>query len=216
MTCPLCFKKEDLSPVQGPDKREYCCCNHCKLVFVADPDLPSPAEEKSRYLKHENTIANEGYVEFLSRAIKVAEPYLGKGILILDYGCGPNPVLSQILDRRGFPVVNYDPYFFPAMQEAKYDMIFAIEVLEHFFRPAIEIKKIHSLLNDGGYFIIMTQQWENLSSFSNWSYARDFTHTRFYHAKSFAYIAKHFGFDLRETNSPGVIVLQKSIEISAS
>jgi 2-polyprenyl-3-methyl-5-hydroxy-6-metoxy-1,4-benzoquinol methylase len=72
--------------------------------------------EKSRYQFHENRITNLGYVKFLNQAIEPALNYLSPGSTGLDFGCGPGPVLAELLAGMGFYMYIIDPYFFPDLQ----------------------------------------------------------------------------------------------------
>ena len=112
----------------------------------------------------------------------------------LDYGCGPAPTLSALLEERGMPCDNYDPFFFPHLLPGrKYDFIFSTECFEHFFYPGREIPKLLALAKAGGHLIIMTDLWKNPEEFASWSYGRDFTNVSFYHAGTLNWISKHYG-----------------------
>lgn len=101
MICPMCLSKGSmLQPVQGPDKREYSLCFSCKLIFTSTRFQLTAVEQKKRYEKHRNGLQNTGYVKFLNRAIEPALSYLHTGMKGLDYGCGPVPTLSRLLDLR--------------------------------------------------------------------------------------------------------------------
>jgi len=79
--------------------------------------LPDPATEEARYKAHQNSPQDAGYVRFLNQAITPALPYLNGSMRGLDYGCGPTPTLSGLLNAHGLYCENYDPYFFTASPE---------------------------------------------------------------------------------------------------
>lgn len=213
MTCPLCLTTKEFAPVQGPDNRVFEHCDTCQLVFAAPDALPSLEEEEAHYLRHENSIENEGYVNFLNKAINPALPFLKPGWKGLDYGCGPGPTLSQLVAKAGFEVDNYDPFFFPELEaDQVYDFIFATECFEHFFNPAKELKLLQQLLNEQGMLIIKTQFWQDLSDLSSWYYAKDLTHVVFYHVHTFDWIAKHYGFEKVFTDNSSVVILKKLLQ----
>jgi 2-polyprenyl-3-methyl-5-hydroxy-6-metoxy-1,4-benzoquinol methylase len=210
MTCPLCKTSKDFAHVNGPDNRVFQHCDTCQVIFAAPHMLPSLEEERSHYLRHENSIENEGYVNFLNKAIQPALPFFEQGWRGLDYGCGPGPTLSQLVAKAGYEVVNYDPFFFPKLKVKQvYDFIFATECFEHFFHPAKELELLQKLLKVQGLLIIKTQHWQNLSELATWYYAKDVTHVVFYHSQTFNWIAEHYGFEKIYSDNSSVIILKK-------
>ncbi|MGQ7870760.1 class I SAM-dependent methyltransferase [Sunxiuqinia sp. sy24] len=171
--------------------------------------LPDEEEEKERYLEHNNGLHHPGYVKFLNQAIRQGRPFLLPEMKGLDFGCGPEPTLSVLLEKQGIACADYDPIFFPELSKGPYDFIFATECFEHFFHPAEELKKISQLLSPGGYLIVMTSLWKLGRTFRSWNYARDITHVAFYHAETFCYICKHYGFKQLGGDQKRVIILQK-------
>ena len=133
MECTLC--NQNISTAYFVDKRRswtYWCCSRCDLVF-RDPATYLPEEdEKSRYATHNNTIEDPRYVKFLSPALEGIVKYVKKGERGLDFGCGPGPTLSTMLDRSGYPCEYYDPLFFntQTLLRSTYDFITCTEVIE--------------------------------------------------------------------------------------
>ena len=167
-------------------------------------------EEKKRYSFHQNSIENEGYVQFLNRIIEPAKQYISIGMSGIDYGCGPNPVLSQLVEKNGLKCDYYDPFFFPKIDIGrKYDFVFATECFEHFFSPADELKLICGILNTGGILGIMTEFVTDTTDFCNWYYKNDPTHVCFYSKKSIAYINNAFGFSEIYNDGHRVTILKK-------
>lgn len=208
--CPMCLNKSSFSQVSGPDHRIFLSCDKCKLVFTATSFQPKRKEEEKRYKQHKNGIQYPGYVKFLNQAIEPALPFLLKKMKGLDYGCGPTPTLSLLLERQGYTCENYDPIFFPDLPEGPFDFIFATECFEHFFFPAREMQKIKNLLSPEGFLIVMTEKWTKPELFARWYYAKDSTHVSFYHADTFLFIAEKFKFNILESNNPRVVMMQIS------
>src|SRR5690606_19582436 len=130
--CPLCQHISKENKIIGPDQRKFLFCEKCYLVFVHADFLPSALNEKGRYLQHQNSIEDSAYVEFLNQAIQPALSFLEKENTGLDFGCGPVPVLSQLLGKLDLNCAYYDPFFFPQLDDTKhYDFVFATECLEH-------------------------------------------------------------------------------------
>jgi len=194
MDCPLC-QKNKLSPVSGNDKRCYFHCLNCFLIFADPKHRLESVEEKKRYATHKNSIDNEGYVNFLNQIINPTLPYVTQNMRGLDYGCGPGPTLSLILEKKGYSCEDYDPLFTDNKLNPPYDYIFATECFEHFFEPDKEIKKVSEILKPGGTLALMTEHWQTIDAFKDWYYTRDPTHVCFYHQNTFEFIQKEFGFE---------------------
>ncbi|HEX9740871.1 MAG TPA: class I SAM-dependent methyltransferase [Ignavibacteriaceae bacterium] len=209
MTCSLCGGVELIKMKPPRDKRFYFRCEKCSLIFVPEIFFPSRKAEKSRYLEHYNSIEDSGYVNFLNRAISPALKYLNPEMIGLDYGCGYEPVLSQLLRRQHIECDNYDPLFGFKPSRGNYDFVFSTECFEHFHQPSLEIDNIIKLLNPGGYLCIMTERWETLERFNTWYYKRDPTHVSFFHLKTFEYIIQSFGLVEMYRDRNRIIILKK-------
>jgi SAM-dependent methyltransferase len=207
--CPLCYSESFQPQVKGPMGRLFHLCDNCKLVFEGKSNRPNRDAEKERYLEHNNSIHQVGYVNHLNQAIKPALKYLKSDFSGLDYGCGPVPTLNLLVEQKGFVCEFYDPIFFPEYPLGSFDFIFATECFEHFFRPAHELQKLGGLLKPGGILVVMTQLWEDTARFKGWRYANDPTHVVFYNESTFRFIAAHFGYNILEIEIDRVVILQK-------
>lgn len=209
--CPLCLNKSSFSPMNGPDKRMFLCCDRCKLAFTTTSYQPGRKKEEKRSKQQLNGLQVPAYVKFLNQAIEPSLAFLTKDMAGLNYGCGPTASLSVLLEQQNIHCSNYDPIFFPELTADQFDFIFATECFEHFFLPAKELQKIKNLLKPGGYLIVMTEKWTKPELFPRWSYAKDQTHVTFYHAETFRYIAEKYKFNILESNNPKVIIMQKEV-----
>ena len=208
-TCRLCNSTQEPVPVRSTDKRSYHLCENCYLISAEKKHLLDKESEKARYATHQNGIQFDGYVDFLRQAIDPALKFISKDMAGLDYGCGPDPTLSEILNREGYKCENYDPFFVKHDLNKKFGFIFSTEVFEHFFDPGKEIQKIGELLDGNGVLIVMTDRWESLDHFSDWYYLNDSCHVCFYHTKTFAYICRQFGFNILFDDGKRVVILGK-------
>lgn len=209
--CPLCNKTE--TDLYFRDKnRTYLSCRHCSLVFVPEPYWLSGEEEKATYDLHENSPHDQGYRNFLSRLSIPLTKRLGASRKGLDFGCGPGPALSLMLEEAGHQIDLYDPIYFnaPELFNNQYDFISATEVVEHLKTPGKEFDRLFSLLKPGGLLGIMTKLVLNQAAFSKWHYTHDRTHISFYSRSTFEYIAERFNADL-EFIGKDVILLRKKI-----
>lgn len=208
MNCPLCNSHAEQTFVANG--RSYHSCSTCGFVYMDENDRLNADDEKKRYSFHQNSIDDEGYVTFLGRVIEPMMKYLSAGMKGLDYGCGPNPVLAQIIKDKGFECDFYDPFFFPQCDfGAKYDFIFATECFEHFFNPRHELDKICTMLNSDGRLGIMTEFLPQNTDFADWYYKNDPTHVCFYDRKSIGYICEKYNFKELYNDNHRVIILRK-------
>lgn len=212
LSCSLCGSTTNHKLSPDNDSRYYFHCLNCQLIFV-HPDFHLPRDkEKSRYMLHDNAINNEGYVSFLKKAIDPMIGFIRPGMDGLDYGCGPAPVLSQILAQKNIRCHNYDPVFGIEHPMQSYDFIFATECFEHFYFPAEEIRKIVNLLRPEGYLAVMTNLWDSTERFNTWYYKRDPTHVSFFHRDSLAYIMQKHELTQAHCDNDRVIIFKKMDE----
>lgn len=197
MVCPLCAGRSGEIPGAGP--RVLAHCAQCDLVFVPREEHDSPEQERARYETHQNTIDNAGYVSMFERFISLLVER-GRGIqTIVDYGCGPGPVLVELLRRRGFEAVGYDPFFAPdADMSGPFDAVVSTETFEHFASPGLELQRISRMIRPGGILAVMTlfHPGPDAEKLGNWWYARDPTHVSFYSPATARWIAGRFNYDV--------------------
>ncbi|MCT4661090.1 MAG: class I SAM-dependent methyltransferase [Tissierellales bacterium] len=192
----------------------YYHCENCDTIFQDESKLlKSKADEKSSYDTHNNSANCEGYVnmfrEFIEKSITPLNIDFESA---LDYGCGPGPVLADLM-KEFIPIVKtYDRIypFSPDFDQYKYDLITSTEVFEHFNQPLKSISHILSFLKPGGHISIITQfKPSSHDEFLNWWYRRDETHITFYSIKSFEFLCDLFDLELIYTDNKKIIVLKK-------
>lgn len=209
LTCPLCNHRNP-SLFFKDEHRTYLLCNHCALVVVPQRYWLSAEEEKAVYDLHENHVMDPGYRRFLSRLAIPLQKKLAPGQRGLDFGCGPGPALSVLLEEAGHRVNLYDPFYFndPQLLEETYDFITATEVLEHLQDPGTVFATLFDRLKPGGWLGIMTGLIIDRQAFQNWHYIRDLTHICFYSRDTFEYLARQFNADILFAGN-NVILLNK-------
>lgn len=204
--CPLCESKKTLL-FDHAMNRDYFLCNNCDLIFVPKKFQLDDVEEKKRYDFHQNSIDDSNYVRFLSQLFHPLIERLSPNSHGLDFGSGPEPVLAQLLEEKGFDMCIFDPFYAnnASVLQEKYDFVSLTEVAEHFYNPAKEFVLLVSLLKPKGYLAVMTSRTDEISNFRNWHYQKDETHVCFYSNKSMQYIAKKHQLSLEIINSSVVI-----------
>ncbi|MEX1220762.1 MAG: class I SAM-dependent methyltransferase [Idiomarina sp.] len=198
MHCPLCQTAEPqlfyVQPKPPNEGREYWQCGHCEVIFVPAEFQLDAAAEKAVYDQHQNDPSDAGYRAFLSQTLTPLVERLPAGAEGLDFGSGPGPTLSLMLEEAGFSCSNYDIYYAndPARLTRTYDFVTCTEVAEHLAQPQQVIEQLVGLLRPAGVLAIMTRSLETATDFATWGYRQDSTHITFYGNKAFAWIAQHW------------------------
>ncbi len=174
----------------------YLQCSTCRAIFLAPQFYIDPVLEQSRYLEHNNDVTDPRYQDFVSpitQGIKEHFPVTAKG---LDYGCGTGPVAAVELQKSGYSVALYDPFFAnnPKVLGDQYDFIICCEVMEHFHNPYVEFKRLRRLLLPNGRLYCKTAVFSEQTDFGSWYYKNDPTHVFFYTAASLEWIKDMIGF----------------------
>lgn len=195
--CPLCNNLK-ISHFHRDKKRDYWRCNSCYLVFVSHQQHLDLATEKAIYDLHQNQADDLGYRQFLSR---LAEPLLKQLTSPkngLDFGCGPGPMLAEMLTAAGHTMSLYDLFYanYPERLEINYDFVTCTEVVEHFRNPQLEFQRLFGLLKPQGYLAIMTKLVIDANAFSRWHYKNDQTHISFFSRETLQWLAEHYQAEL--------------------
>jgi cyclopropane fatty-acyl-phospholipid synthase-like methyltransferase len=132
----------------------------------------------------------------------------------LDFGCGPGPTLSVLLEEQGQPVDLYDPFYYddPSVFHKKYDFICATEVVEHLHDPNREFTALFKMLKPSGWLGLMTKLVTDEQAFRQWHYIRDMTHICFYSIGTFEYLAQRFDADLDVVANDVMLLKKKSMD----
>lgn len=174
--------------------RRLLRCPICDLVFVPSQDHLSADAARARYRQHRNSIEDAGYVDMLRRPLELLRQYGQEIRRVLDYGCGPSPVLVELMIREGYDASGYDPLFASdTVLTPPYDAVTCIETFEHFAEPREEISRIVGLLRPGGCLVVSTLLHSGPDAFADWWYARDATHVAFYSSRTLDWIAGALG-----------------------
>lgn len=180
-----------------PDRWEgFFECGVCEGILRDQNDYLSAEDEKARYQDHNNDVNDPGYQKFVSPITDAVLEAFGQDAVGLDFGCGTGPVVSKVLNDKGYELVAYDPFFCnkPKTLERQYDYIVCCEVAEHFHDPHKEFELLRKLLKPGGKLYCMTHLYTKDIDFENWYYRNDPTHVFFYRAETFEWIKEHIGF----------------------
>ena len=210
-TCPLCKSKNN-SLLYKDHLRDYLQCTNCDLVFVPTEYHLSLAEEKERYDTHNNNPKDSRYRQFLSQLTNPLNLLIPNRSFGLDFGCGPGPALSLMLEEKGHRVELYDKFYYQnqSVFDKTFDFIAMTEVIEHLSDPIFEIERLKSILKPDGVIAIMTQTLTQNTDFKAWYYKNDPSHIGFYNQKSLGYLADYFELEITHY-SERVIFLKKNL-----
>lgn len=155
-----------------------------------------PASEEERYRLHNNDVNDSRYQEFVSPITGTVRRDFPPNSFGLDYGCGPGPVAAVELEKQGYKLNLYDPFFAnnPGALQNSYDFIICCEVMEHFHHPGKEFQLLYDLLKSGGKLYCKTSLFTKDIDFPGWYYKNDPTHVFFYTKESLEWIRSNFGF----------------------
>ncbi len=171
-----------------------CTTHHCLECGVISKDIqhhPTQKQELHQYSMHNNSLENRGYVEMFEQFLEFTLANTKEVKTVLDFGSGPTPVLSYLLEKKGFKTTIYDKHFAPKPIVGKYDLITSTEVFEHLDSPLKTLKKLKSHLNANATISIMTQfHTDRLDFYKQWWYRKDPTHITFFTPHTFQVLAK--------------------------
>ena len=166
-------------------------CLNCEFVFVPSQYHLSEPEERKRYDTHNNNPEDLRYRQSLSRLTEPLNELISSDSYGLDFGCGPGPTLSLMLEKEGHQVDLYDKYYVKDLSvfNKEFDFVTLTEVIEHLSDPLFELERLTSILKPGGIIAIMTQTLSRDIDFEAWYYKNDPSHIGFYNQKSLQILA---------------------------
>jgi hypothetical protein len=208
--CPLCGSRGEPFSHHRKQSRSFSLCASCGLVFQ-DGGLPTQEEERSRYELHNNSPDDPGYRKWLESFVrKAVVPRYSSG-RILDFGSGPRPVLSEILEEKGYPVSSYDPFFSPCWPEdGPFSLILLCEVLEHVYEPVQAFRSLAAAAAADARLAVRTEFLPSSDPevFAPWWYKEDITHVRFYSPSSLRILGERSGWLLEEDDGSSLAVFR--------
>ena len=117
-----------------------------------------------------------------SKVLKLVDSMPTHSSRLLDLGCGQGTFLNRVISLNKFQVTGADGYHYPELDSAKipflkidlnstlpiddqtFDIVTAIEVIEHLENPRHFIREIHRILKPKGLAIITTPNNESITS----------------------------------------------------
>ena len=195
---------------------KYNKCPTCKTIFSPEMMQWTPQDFAKKcynqhYIKHDRDYVNEN----ANRIIDVKNYILknfNNNITHLDYGSGMN-FLSKHLKNNGYKnTFSYDPFTNNIQQNInrKYDLITAIQVIEHSYNANEIFQLFYSLLNTNGKLIITTYFCDNVQNLNNWWYCKPRVgHILFFTKDGFTKFALKHGFIVNEIKGVKIVMTKK-------
>lgn len=210
LICPLCGGSA-ITDYFRDRRRSYYQCTDCGFIFVPSEFHLSLQEQKAEYDLHDNRPDDPGYRRFLNRLCEPLRARLEPHCTGLDFGCGPGPALSVMLQEAGHEVSLFDLFYYPDNHvfNCQYDFITATETVEHLVNPGGDLDKLWEMIKVGGWLGLMTKLSTDQQAFAQWHYKNDLTHIGFFSRRSFQWLAERWQADV-EFIGNDVILFYKS------
>lgn len=197
-------------------------CDRCGLTFVADPRTDFASLYDAAYYAGDGADPLVDYVgemanprtvrEYEWRGVTRAVSSLtsGRAVNWLDYGCGLGGLVrharaaghsaaygfdegwsAEWAAAHGIPVLDRDGL---AEHDGTFDVVTAIEVLEHVPEPVQLMNHVAALLKPGGVFFVTTGNAEpHRGAVKEWSYVLPDIHVSFFEPRTLAELYRRAG-----------------------
>jgi Methyltransferase domain len=189
--------------------RTFHFCPVCELIFVPSAEWLSPEEEKLRYANHENSADNSEYVRYLTGISREIDRIPTPHPKILDFGSGPEYVLTRVLRKRGFACEPYDPVYDLGEEQlsSQFDIVIICETIEHVRDIQKELLLLQRVCNPRGYIFIHTELYPRKEDFLHWWYALDPTHINFFSDNALVTLARLLKRGIFYSNNKNEVIL---------
>ena len=216
--CKICNSKSDLaftSKLLNKYEVKYFKCNHCGYLFTEDPFWLNEAYERSINLSDTGLIDRNIY---FSQVLSVLIYFnFNKVASFLDYAGGYG-VFTRLMRDLGFDFYWHDPYtqnlFANGFEKdldnnAKFELVTAFEVFEHFINPKEEFAKMIEL-SDTIVFSTELLPQEIPDPKTWWYYGFDHgQHISFYSQYTLRYLANQFEMNYYDINGIHIFTRKK-------
>jgi 2-polyprenyl-3-methyl-5-hydroxy-6-metoxy-1,4-benzoquinol methylase len=212
--CKICASKAEFIFQHGWSKASltfpyYCCINdQCHFLFADCLDTLSDEQISAVYEDHWDSMSSEGSSDRALDKVNLVKGLLPhtRRVKVLDMGCGKGWGV-ETMRQAGVEAYGYDvtspnvcsEYITVRDKESvtdSYNIITAIEVLEHLIDPIETIHWIASLLEEGGIFVFTTSTFNPRRHNANWWYLDIVGHISLHTNPSLKLLAQKTGFQV--------------------
>jgi hypothetical protein len=216
LDCKLCRSSKVIS-LGSNGTRTFLFCPVCELIFIPSDEWLSPEDEKARYANHENGADNPDYVRYLTNISHEIDRIPITHPRILDFGSGPEYVLTRVLLKRGIDCEPYDPVYGLGHEHlsSRFDIVMICETLEHVRDIQKELTLLQHICKPEGYVFIHTELYHRKEDFIHWWYAQDPTHINFFNGNAMGALSNMMERYVFYTNNKNVVILGRKYEKGA-
>jgi 2-polyprenyl-3-methyl-5-hydroxy-6-metoxy-1,4-benzoquinol methylase len=199
-------------------------CDGCGLTFVGNPRVDFErlydaeyyaGRGADRFVDYLNEMENPDTIrEYEWRGIfKAVTSIVGHDdVRWLDYGCGLGGLVRYVRSRGMTGVVGHEDgwsvdwmreHGLPVLDrqelnewDGKFDVVTAIEVIEHLTDPVAVVANIASLLRPGGLFFLTTGNAEpHRGRFADWAYVHPDVHVTYFEPRTLVAVYQKAGLE---------------------